>query len=107
MYQATAKSKNQKNPYLSQKILSASPNELISYIYDAAIRGCVQNDRYRVNRAISELISALDFEQSQAAMPFFNVYRHITFLNRQGRFDEAKSILVELKNTWNRAMNIS
>lgn len=107
MSYSTAKQKRQIDPYLTQKVLSAGPEQLISYIYDVAIRGCNQKDRYRVNRAISELVSALDFDHREAALPFFNVYRHITFLNRQGRFDEAKTMLIDLKRSWNQAMNIS
>ncbi|SVD41376.1 uncharacterized protein METZ01_LOCUS394230, partial [marine metagenome] len=37
--------------YLEQKVLSASPEQLISYIYDAAIAGCIKRDFQKTSSA--------------------------------------------------------
>ena len=50
----------QQNPYLLQKIASTSPEELIVYIYEAAIKACNQEDQRRSLEAVQELINALN-----------------------------------------------
>ena len=40
-------SENPLNPYLVQKVMTASPEELIKYVYDAAIGACAREDHRR------------------------------------------------------------
>ena len=47
------------NPYLTQKIMSASPEQLVCYIYDAGIVACKKKDTTKAGQAIRELINAL------------------------------------------------
>ncbi len=95
------------NPYLIQKIMSARPEQLISYIYDAAIAGCVNKDRAKASRAVQELINSLNFEYKEIAITFFNVYRHINFLIRTGKFETARNMLTEIKKSWSDAMKVA
>lgn len=105
--QATVKKRKKPDPYLTQRVMSASPAQLISYAYDAAIMGCGQRDRVKVTRAMSELITSLNFEYKEQAMAFYRVYRYINMLIIKGKFDDAKSILVDVKSAWNQAMNLA
>lgn len=95
------------NPYLNQKIMSASPNQLISYVFDAGIAACGRQDRSKATQAVNTLIKALNFDYKEIATTFFNMYRFINRLVVQGRFEEARNILVDLKQTWNTAMNVT
>ncbi len=102
----TAKRRNPQNPYLVQKFMSASPEELIAYIYDYGVTACAQKDPVKARTAINNLIQALNFEYKEIANTFLNVYSYLGHLINQKRFDEAKNILSDLKNTWSKAFNL-
>jgi len=97
---------SQPNPYLVQKIMTASPEELISYIYEAGIRACVQEDYSRALEAIQELINALNFEGGEVSTTFYQVYSGIQDHLYKRDFETAKEILIDLRKTWTKAMNI-
>jgi flagellin-specific chaperone FliS len=102
----SSQSKTKVDPYLSQKVMSASKEQLISYIYDAAITACAREDRERAGKAINGLISALNFDYKEQAVVFFQVYRYLNRLVMQGNFSQAKGYLSELKDTWSKAMKV-
>ncbi len=94
------------NPYLVQKIMSASPDELISYIYEAAIKACFQEDHRRAMEAVQELINALNFEAGDVSKTFYTVYTGILDQIHKRDFDTARETLIDLKKTWSQAMNL-
>ncbi len=96
----------QKNPYLVQKVMSASPDQLISYVYDAGIKACAMENRSDGLRAVQVLINALDFDKQEISVTFYNVYRYINYSISQGNFVEAKKNLEDLKSTWAKAMKV-
>lgn len=95
------------NPYLAQKVLSASPEQLITYVYDAAILACARQDRAKALSALHILINSLRFDDKKVAFTFYNVYKGI--LNRiyKRRFEEAKGMLSDIRSTWNQAMKVN
>lgn len=100
------KNLNQQNPYLYQKIVSASPEELIVYIYEAAIKACNQEDQRRALEAIQELINALNFDAKEVASNFYFIYKHVTHLVNEKKFTDARDMLDELRSTWMQAMKL-
>ncbi|KAA3617658.1 MAG: flagellar protein FliS [Calditrichaeota bacterium] len=106
MTQNKPRPNTQKNPYLVQKIMSASPEQLVSYVYDAGIKACSLENRSDATRAVQVLINALDFDQKEMSLTFFNVYRYINYTISQGNFAEAKRNLEDLKSTWTKAMKV-
>jgi len=94
------------NPYLVQKIMTASPDELISYIYEAALKACVQEDHRRAMEAVQELINALNFDAGDISKTFYTVYTGILNHLHKREFDAAREILVDLRKTWSQAMNL-
>ena len=105
-YRPNAKKRTLQNPYLVQKFMSASPEELIAYIYDYGVTACAQKDPVKARMAVNNLIQALNFDYKEVATTFFSVYRYLKHLINQRRFDEAKAILSDLKNTWSKAFNL-
>ena len=95
------------DPYLTQKIMSASPDQLISYIFDSGIAACGRKDREKASLAIQTLIKSLNFDYKEVAMSFYNVYRYVNHLIHLGKFDDAKTILVDIKKTWSQAFKVS
>ncbi len=94
------------NPYLMQKIMSASKEELISYIYDAAITACAQKDSVKARTAINALIQSLNFDYEETANTFVNVYRYLLNLINQKKFDEARAMFTDIKRTWTQAFKL-
>ncbi len=92
--------KQKLDPYLVQKVMSASPQQLISYIYDAAIVSCGQRDSIKAGKSVRELMKSLNFDYKEVAFTFYNVYRYVNNLIINGNFEDARDILVDLKNTW-------
>lgn len=103
----TSDKTNKRNPYLVQKIMSASPDQLISYIYDAAIAACGNNDSIKAGNAVRQLMKSLNFEYRETAVNFFNVYRYINNNIIKGKFDESRQMLIELKNSWDTALKLT
>lgn len=96
----------QKNPYLVQKVMSASPAQLISYVYDAGIKACAIRNRSEALRAVQVLTNALNYDKQEMSVTFYNVYRFINYTISQGKFAEAKKDLEDLKLTWAKAMKV-
>ncbi len=98
----------QPNPYLVQKIMTASPDELISYIYEAGIKACFQKDHSRAMEAVQQLINALNFdaEAGEVSATFYRVYSGVLNHLHKREFDPAREILMDLRKTWSKAMNL-
>ena len=94
------------NPYLVQKVLSASPEQLILYIYDAAIAACANTNQTKAAEAIQELINALNFEKREVANTFYQMYQHILHLIHNQKFDRARELIKEIRDTWAKAMKL-
>ena len=96
--------------YLQQKILSASSEQLVAYVYDAAISGCIKKDIEKVTKAIQVLLSSLDFgkseDQKDIASNFYNTYNYLLDLTRKNKFDDVQEILRDLKESWTKAMKV-
>lgn len=92
--------------YLVQKVMTASPEQLISYVYDIAIVACTRKDREKAGKAVQELINSLSFDHKEIATSFFQVYRYTLNTIQEGRFEAALEILTELKSSWAEAMKV-
>ena len=96
--------------YLEQKILSASPEQLISYVFDAAIAGCIRRDIDKTASALQVLTNSLNFgkkeEQKDLASRFYNTYKYLFELLRERKFDDVQKHLKEIKDSWTKAMNV-
>ena len=93
------------DPYLQQKVMSASPAQLISYIYDIGISACINNDKIKLNKVLTHLKETLDYSPNtrDISNTFSSVYEHISFLVRNDRFEEAKNNFLQIKSVWKEA----
>jgi len=96
--------------YLEQKILSATPKQLIAYIYDAAIVSCTKRDIEKTTAAIGILINSLNFDDNEdvqdISLKFIQYYEYILDLVRKNNFDEARDNLKEIRDAWAKAMKV-
>lgn len=104
--QTMTPNRNKINPYLMQKVMTASPEQLVSYIYDIAISSCAQEDCVKATKAIQELISALNFDYKEQSLTFFRIYRYILNQIHKSQFEEARKLLTDIKRTWVSAMQV-
>ena len=96
------------NPYLVQKVLTASPEQLIVYIYDAAIIACGRENKMKASQAVQVLINSLNFDSDKnIAVKFFQLYHYILNRINAKNFGEAKELLGELRKTWSEAMEVT
>jgi len=98
--------KNSRDLYLMQKIMSASSEQLISYVYDVAITACNKKDKIKAQVAVRELIKALNFDYKEISVVFYQVYQYINHLISIEKFEQSKQALVDLKKTWCTAMKV-
>jgi len=106
MVQAAFGHEQTKNPYLVQKVMTASPEQLVLYVFDAAIIACSRNDKGKTIQAMQVLIPALKFDYHEIASNFYNSYRGIINLVSRGEFDLAKNLIADVKKTWASAMKV-
>jgi len=88
------------NPYLKQKIMSASPEQLVCYIYDAGITACKKKDTTKAGQAIRELINSLNFDYKEMALPLFDLYKYCLNSINSDNFEHAQEILEGLREAW-------
>ncbi len=106
-YQA-AKAFNNVNQYLIKEIIDASPEKLLIKVYDFAIVQVQRHNLEKTNRAIQELINALDFSREdtrEIAMGLLRLYKFCQDKMREKEYDIVHRILSELRDTWNEAIN--
>ena len=97
----------EKDPYLKQKVLSASPEQLVSYIYDVVLVACQRKDRDRALRGLGGLIRALNFDYKDVAVPMYQLYQYCMEKARAKEFDEVESLIQGLKKAWAEAMKVN
>ena len=81
--------------YHQNSILNASPEELILKVYDLTIVSIHKRDIKKANLAYHD-----------EAMGLFKLYRYCQDCIYKSKYDEAYSIIHELRNTWADAFNL-
>ena len=96
-----------RNPYLEQKVMTASPEQLIAYVYEVGSASCAQQDADRARRALQILTQSLNFDVKEVSPVFYDVYRYINHLVNRRKFKEAKQAFDDLKQTWVKAHHLN
>lgn len=77
-----------------------SPERVILKLYDAGIEQCEQRDKVGLKETLEQLIDSLNFEYSEMAGSFLDLYDYAIRAADDGEFDEALFILKGLRSTW-------
>ena len=88
------------NEYRQQDVMGASPIRLVVMAYDLAIRACDVKDFAKATKAISVLRDALNFDYPEVSVGLFRLYQWCLDSLRNGDYDNAKKVLVELRDAW-------
>jgi flagellar protein FliS len=92
--------------YRNEHLLNLSPVQVVQKLYDVAIQGCKRQNYPLAQRALTELIVSLNFEQQEMATGLYRLYDYCKRQIREGKSDEAVVILEDLRTTWSQAFNI-
>jgi flagellar secretion chaperone FliS len=95
------------NQYISNEILSATPEQLIMKIYDFAIVNCQRHNIIKTNEALQVLINALNFDDPAAkeiSIGLFRLYQFGQDQMRKRKYDVTLRVLTELKEAWETAL---
>jgi len=95
--------KNKANAYFVKEIMDSTPPQLLLKVYDFAIAHCQKENVNKSNRAVSELINSLNFDDEEAksiSIELLRLYQFVQESTRKGEFDVSIKILSELRNTW-------
>lgn len=94
---------NKANAYLTKEILDASQEKLLLKVYDFAIVNCQRGDIEKTNKAITQLINALNFDDEKAreiSVGLFRLYQFAQDMMRKGRHEVTLKILSDLREVW-------
>lgn len=91
------------NTYKRQQVLSASPAELVSILYDEAIACTYRRDQEKLVGILSQLIRALNFDYDLSS-DLFGLYEYCQNQARRQKFDEVRSLLEPIRDAWNQAV---
>ncbi len=92
------------NPYLSQQIVTANPKKLISMLYQLGFKSCLAEDKGKAAKVLVEIMSALNFDHREIAVPLFDQYRYALDLVHNESFDYPKLLFKELRQAWDTAV---
>jgi flagellin-specific chaperone FliS len=92
--------------YKKEHYLNLQPVQVIEKLYDTAILGCKKNDSHLAQRAITELTVALNFDHKEVSVGLFQLYQYCKTSIREGRHEEALSVLEELRAIWKEAFHL-
>lgn len=86
--------------YMNVEVGSRDPGELILLAYGVAIQACERRDMRRAGDAVYELMNGLDFSHGDVAGNLVVMYDWIYRQIKEGKFEEAKHFLLELRDAW-------
>ncbi|HDR04500.1 MAG TPA: flagellar protein FliS [Candidatus Marinimicrobia bacterium] len=95
------------NPYQRSRVMTASPEQLILYVYDAAVNALQRQDRIRSLEAVNLLVSSLRYEHRDLAMSFYRLYDSVQRQIMRGNYGLAQTILREMRETWRESMELN
>jgi flagellin-specific chaperone FliS len=102
----TPDGKNKIPAYLEQEVLSWSKEKIILKMYDLFIIANKKGDVNKMSRVLIELMGALNFEYEETATRLYRLYEYCQRAIFQKKYDEALSIIQELRDTWSKAFNL-
>lgn len=81
-----------------------SPERVILQLYDMGIEGCENRDKVKTIQIISQLMKALNFEYEEIARSFYDLYQYALQMVQNGNFEQALTMLNELRDVWEKSV---
>ncbi|PWN05209.1 hypothetical protein DDZ15_15910 [Rhodohalobacter mucosus] len=91
---------NSYTEYQRQSVMQASPEELISQLYDILIQSCYRKDTAKASGVLDTLIKSLNFDYEMSAT-LFELYSYCKVILDEEKFDEVRSLIEPIRAAWN------
>lgn len=101
-----SKDKKKIPAYLEQEVLSWSKEKIILKMYDLFIVSNKRKDVQKMSKVLIELMGSLNFDYEETATRLYRLYEYCQRCIFQKKFDEALSIIQELRNSWAQAFDL-
>lgn len=85
--------------YQEQSIKSATPEELITKLYDFVISACHNKDAERLQDVLQALMESLNFDYD-ISESLYNLYEYCMRQAQQKNFEEVCELIEPLRETW-------
>lgn len=105
-YYGGGKEKGKIPVYLEQEVMSWSKEKIILKMYDLFLVSSKKRDVQKMSRVLIELMGALNFEYEETSTRLYRLYEYCQRCIFQKRFDEAETIISELRASWAKAFNL-
>jgi flagellin-specific chaperone FliS len=90
--------------YREQQVSALGTGRLVLLALETALRACRTGQRGLLARVLDELMAGLDLEQGEVATGLLRLYEYALRQSRAGRMEEVLSILQQLRDTWEAAV---
>ena len=98
-----ANDQSRANAYLVKEVLESTPQKLLLKVFDFAIVNCKKGNVENTNKALSELIKALNFNNPEAremSLGLLQLYQYSQEEMRKKNNEVVLQILTGLRDTW-------
>lgn len=89
--------------YKKQRVLNATPTELIGILYDEAIASTYRKDQEKLVGVLSQLIRSLNFDYDLSS-DLFGLYEYCQGQARKQNYEEVRSLLEPIRDAWSQAI---
>ena len=101
------KTENKKTDLKIKKGSEDSPRVEIDKIFDIGIQACDQKDTIKVCKVLDTLKGMLNLQYKEVASGFNRLYDFCRKFVNDKKFENARDILLELRQSWNVAVVIN
>ncbi|HLR76591.1 MAG TPA: flagellar export chaperone FliS [Balneolaceae bacterium] len=91
--------KNPQQEYQKQAIKNASPTELVTKLYDFAIRACYNEEKEQLQQVLGALIQSLNFDY-EISETLYSLYEYCQRQAEKGEFEEIRELLEPVREAW-------
>ena len=90
--------------YREQQVTGLGTGRLVLLALETALRACARGQRGLLTAVLTELMAGLDLTQGDIAAGLLSLYGYMIRQVREGRLDEVRGLLQELRDSWEAAL---
>ena len=91
------------NTYQRQAIINASPEELVSILFDMAIQASYRKDAEKLQGVLNLLMKSLNFDYD-LAKSLYGLYEYCQQITKEKKFEEVRELIDNIRDAWNQSV---
>ena len=84
---------------------SDRPEVVVLKLYDIGIESCIKRDKIQVEKVLRTLTNSLNFEYTEIANSFYELYQYALKVLKEENFDDILLIMKDLRAAWENVVN--